>query len=451
VGESWKMRISLFPEVSALLVVLALGCSGSGTTPPDENPELPENPENPEACSTPVGIAAEPASTTVSARSQAESRFRVSNGCQSSSGPWNLTAIGTGTVVSVGTPSPAVLTLPAGGSQEVAVPLTSGDPGAGTVQLTATFQPSPARTASGSQTVRVPEPAPAPEGLPFGPFSLWKDPTSTHTVGVSSFTMSYDGTTWSHQGGQPHILSRIAAARAQGLKLVLAMTGGGHERYTTDGRFDIEKWKHGNPLFPGSGMDGYDNPEIKAAVEQAVADGVILGNSVMDEPSRWRSWGTKMNKPIVDSMCAYTKRIFPTLPVGALAVHWWRPQERYGVCDFIISQFEYDVMSGGDFGSETPAAFRDEGLRIAATNGVSIVFSLNILDGGPSGAGCGNDCPMSADQLRHAGLTLGPEGSGLLLWRYDAETMGQQVYQSATEDIADELRSLPFESWRRTR
>jgi hypothetical protein len=235
------------------------------------------------------------------------------------------------------------------------------------------------------------------------------------------------------------------------LKLVLAMTGGGHERYTTDGRFDIEKWKHGSPLHSGSGMDGYDaNPEIKAAVEQAVADGVILGNSVMDEPSRSRSWGSGMTKAIVDSMCAYTKRIFPTLPAGVLAVHWWRPQEHYGVCDFIVSQFEYDVRPGGGPGSDTPTAFRDAGLAVAAADRVSIVFSMNILDGGPADAGCGSDCQMSPAELRNAGLILGPAGSGLLMWRYDTEMMGQPVYQTAVEDIAADLRSREVESWRRS-
>jgi hypothetical protein len=443
-----KMRPALLARISALLVVLTLGCSGSETTPP-EVPEVPEDPEGPEACTTPVAIGAEPASVTVTARSQAQSRFLVSNSCASSSGPWNLSAIGMGMVLSVGTPSPAVLTLQAGSSQEVVVPLTSGDAGAGTVQLTASDEVSPTRTASGSQSVTVREPETAPAGLPFGPFRLWTNATSTETVGVSSFTMSYDGTTWLRQGGEPHILSRIAAAREKGLKLVLAMTGGGHERYTSDGRFDIEKWKHGNPLYPGSGMDGYDNAEIKAAVEQAVSDGVILGNAVMDEPSRWRSWGRGMTKATVDAMCAYVKRIFPTLPVGALAVHWWRPQEHYRVCDFIISQFEYDVRSGGSFGSETPAAFRDEGLAVAAADGISIVFSLNILDGGPSAAGCGNVCEMTPDELRNAGLTLGPAGSGLLMWRYDTEMMSQPIYQSAMQDIAGELRSLSSKSWRR--
>jgi hypothetical protein len=157
-----------------------------------------------------------------------------------------------------------------------------------------------------------------------------------------------------------------------------------------------------------------------------------------------------MTKPIVDSMCAYARKIFPTLPVGVLAVHWWRPQEHYGVCDFIVSQFEYDVRPGGGPGSDTPAAFRDAGLAVAAADRVSIVFSMNVLDGGPAAASCGRDCQMTASELRNAGLVLGPAGAGLLMWRYDTEMMRQPVYQSAMEDIASDLRARPVKRWLRS-
>jgi len=265
--------------------------------------------------------------------------------------------------------------------------------------------------------------------------------------------MSLDFTTWRDEGdGRPHILARIDAARAKGLKLVLTLTGGGTDRYTTNGRFDLEKWKHGNPLYPGSGMDGYDTSAITEAVAQAVADGVVLGSSVMDEPSRMASWGP-MTKAVVDTMCAYVKGIFPTLPVGVFAVHWWRREEHYGVCDFIVSQFEYDVRDGGGQGTETPTAFRDAGLAMAAADRVSIVFSMNILGGGHSGPDCtrdGKECLMSASELRDAGLILGPAGSGLLMWRYDSTIMGQAAYQSAMDDIAADLRARPAKSWRRS-
>ena len=305
------------PTISALLASFALSCSGDGSAPI----------EAPEDCTTPVTVTPEPASASILAQSEAQSHFVVSNGCPSSSGPWNMTASGAGAVASVGTPSPSVMTLDGGAAMEVIVPLVSGAPGSGTVQLVATSTGSPSRMSSGTQNVTVTTSPPPPHrrrrhhhhllgGYHLVPLSLWKTAGTTETIGVSSFSMSLDFTTWSDQGeSRPHILTRIDAARARGLKLVLTLTGGAHERYITNGRFDIEKWKHGNPLYSGSGMDGYNTSTITTAVAQAVADGVVLGSSVMDEPSRTTSWGP-MTKAVVDTMCAYVKGIFPTLPVG---------------------------------------------------------------------------------------------------------------------------------------
>jgi len=297
-------------------------------------------------------------------------------------------------------------------------------------------------------------------GLPFGPTDLWPR-TGTLTADVSSFTMSMDFTSWSNQGlSQPHILKRIADARAKGLKLVLAMTGGSHDQYLklgpngTDSVFDIEKWKHGNPAFAGSGMDGYkliaDGGALTQAqrdvIIKAIADGVILGNNVMDEPPH-SSWGGVMTKPIVDQMCEYVKGIFPTLPVGVVAVQWWHRNEHYQVCDFIISQFEYDVKPGGGPGFDTPTAFRDSGLVVDSTDHVSVVFSMNLLHGGTADGTCGHDCPMNTTQVRDAGLTLGRDGAGLLMWQYNAGFMANN--QSAFSTIFNDLKARPMKSWRR--
>jgi hypothetical protein len=103
------------------------------------------------------------------------------------------------------------------------------------------------------------------------------------------------------------IITQINAARALRHKLFLAMTGGAHSTYITNGKFDLAKWK--------ATMNTFDTPAIEAAVAAAVADGTVLGNSVMDEPEHV-SWGGNMTKPLVDQMAAYVKDIFPTLPVG---------------------------------------------------------------------------------------------------------------------------------------
>ncbi|HZN98571.1 MAG TPA: hypothetical protein VFB61_12640, partial [Gemmatimonadales bacterium] len=89
------------PTIAALLASFALGCSGGGSAPI----------EAPEDCTTPVTVTPEPASISVLPQSEAQAHFVVSNGCPSSSGPWNMTASGAGAVASVGTPAPSGMTL----------------------------------------------------------------------------------------------------------------------------------------------------------------------------------------------------------------------------------------------------------------------------------------------------------------------------------------------------
>ena len=90
------------------------------------------------------------------------------------------------------------------------------------------------------------------------------------------------------------------------------LTGGGHAGYKTDGKFDMAKWQ--------AVMNTYDTPAIKAAVSDGVADGTLILNNVMDEPSV-TDWGGVMTKPMLDDMARIVKTMFPTLPVG-VTVRW---------------------------------------------------------------------------------------------------------------------------------
>jgi hypothetical protein len=257
------------------------------------------------------------------------------------------------------------------------------------------------------------------------------------------------------QGVSPsNIVSRLGAARAVKAGLMLNMTGGNHEKYMTDGVFDYAKWK--------AAMDAYNTPTIRQAIAAAVADGTIVGNSVMDEPhvhgtgdgNTWGPAGT-MTKERVDQMCSYAKAIFPTLPVGVAQRHGaFEPTKSYRVCEFIISSY------GNRFGSVT--AFRDEGLAMARRDGHAIIFAFNILNGGvqdregtwdcigTGGKGTHEpNCRMTPAQVREAGMVLGPAGCALSMWRYDAAFMANPENQRAFKDVAARLATLPAKACRR--
>ncbi len=254
--------------------------------------------------------------------------------------------------------------------------------------------------------------------------------------GTAPFTMSLDGYT------ADNIVSRIAQARSRNLRLMMNMTGGSHENYKSNGRFDLAKWQ--------ARMNTYNTPAVKQAVAAAVADGIIIGNSVMDEPhneTEAAGWGGNLTKAMVDGMCGYVKQIFPTLAVGVVHDHrQFEPEKNYNTCDFVVSQYR---LSKG-----TITDFRDGGVAFARRSGVGIIFSLNVLHGGTPGTACekwGNDlsgklCPMTPQQVRDWGLMLGTAGCALNMWRFEPAYYNKPEVQQALREVADSMAKLPRKS-----
>ena len=281
-----------------------------------------------------------------------------------------------------------------------------------------------------------PTPPAIARGVPFGPFALWTDGQRIQTA--VAFTGSQDYTS------PETVIPTIANARAAGHRLILVLTGGGAAEYSTNGKFDLAKWKRR--------MDQYATTPIRDAIAAGVADGTVLGNSLMDEPEH-RKWGGVVTKPLLDSMAAYARRYFPTLPMGPshgpTGYYQWRPTERYRVVDYVLNQYNYWVTNGD------VAAWRDRVLAQARLDGVGVAFSMNILDGGqnaprdgtwtcPSGTSAGRGtyepaCRMTAAQIRTYGQELGPSGCAMLMWRYDSLALAGTDNQHAMRDVAATL------------
>jgi hypothetical protein len=290
-----------------------------------------------------------------------------------------------------------------------------------------------------SSAITVAEGADSLQGISFGPFASWRD--SSLLSNTSSFNLSVDATS------ADVIISRINAARTKGVKLILAMTGGSHSNYLTNGVFDLAKWQ--------AKMNTFNTSAIKAAVAAGVADGTIIGNSVMDEPNHF-TWGPvgTMTKAEVDQMAAYAKAMFPTLAMGVSQKHnSFEPTKSYSVIDFINDQYE---LREGDV-----TKFRDDGLALARRDGHAVIFSINLLDGGTIVPGCpipetggtgtySNRCRVTPAQLEAWATVLGPAGCALTMWRYDTAFMSVVENQRAFQKIAALLAPLPRKACRRS-
>ena len=126
----------------------------------------------------------------------------------------------------------------------------------------------------------------------------------------------------------------------------------------------------------------------------------------------------------------------------------FEPANSYTVCEFLITQYAHRK------GNVT--TWRDNALSIIRRDDMSVIFSLNVLDGGvqdKSGAydcagtgGLGTNqpnCRMTPQQVRDFGQALGPAGCALFAWRHDGTFMGKPENQAAISELAIVLAGLP--------
>ena len=282
-------------------------------------------------------------------------------------------------------------------------------------------------------------------GIPYGPVALWTK--NKLNYGPAPFTASQNFI------NADTLILQINAARNKGQRLMLAMTGGPSERYTTNGQFDMAKWK--------KTLNTYNKSALKTAVAAAVLDGTVIGNQMIDEPET-KQWGTVLTKAMIDQMAASVKAIFPTLPVGlnhGPPGYKWRATERYTKVDYVLYQYNHYFTSGNI------VAWRDAVLAQAKLDGVRPALSLNILNGGKQDRGDGNydcvgagmggygtrypNCVMTADQVRTWGKALVPYACFMMMWEYNAAYMSKSANQLAFKDVAALAASKPKPSCKR--
>ena len=259
----------------------------------------------------------------------------------------------------------------------------------------------------------------------FGPYDMYRGPNAA------------EGFTAGHTYADPQrLVSLLARLRTNQQRAFLALTGGSHDQYITDRKFDLVKWK--------AGLARYDTPVLKAALKKGVADGTILGYNMLDEPPH-PSWGGVLTKATVDTMAAYCREILPFMLCGVAVDHRWRTAERYRLVDFIITQ---SWMERG-----TAAEFRDSAVAVAKQNGVALALSINLF-GARQSPGCeprGNQCLMRPVDVREWGRAFvsEPYACAVIMWHYEDDMWRRPEYQAQFRDVANVARQRVAKSCRR--
>jgi hypothetical protein len=201
-------------------------------------------------------------------------------------------------------------------------------------------------------------------------------------------------------------------------------------------------------------MSTYNTATIRNAIASAVSAGIVIGNTMIDEPETVK-WGGNLTKPTIDAMAVYARAIFPTLPMGiniGPPAYKWRSSERFTKLDWVRYQYSWWVSEGN------VSAWKSAVLDQANRDGVIAAFSLNVLDGGYKdksgswdcpGSGKGTyapNCQMVPDQVRSYGKVLGPSGCFLMMWRYSDAYMSKTANQDAFRDVASATNSAPRRS-----
>jgi hypothetical protein len=293
-------------------------------------------------------------------------------------------------------------------------------------------------------------------GRPFGSYGLYAAGVTPTPLNLSNAAPSPSG-----------IVNLLHAARANRLRLVLALTGGPHSathlgcclsKINGVVQFDRKKWD--------AVMAKFNTATIRNAVAAAVADGTVIGASVMDEPyvhgtggkATWGPAGT-MTKLRVDGLCGAVQKIFPTLPAGVSHPPLeWQRDKSYKVCQFIW----------GGVGGTTVTEFtanKNAALALGVRDHHAILFNLNVINGGRkdtdgnyncTGTGQAGKgtwyplCRMPAAYMRERGLIVGPAGCALSMWTYNSTYWSRTDNRQAFKDIAAKVATVPAKACRRS-
>jgi hypothetical protein len=245
--------------------------------------------------------------------------------------------------------------------------------------------------------------------LPFGPFHLPD----------SSFGPPYTGAFRALDPATAN--ATLDAARKAGFRLIINLTGSRRQFQEADGAFSLAKFK--------ALLDGFRAFDFAPYV----ADGTVIGHMLFDEPQDPTNWN---GKPVpfaeIEAAAAYSKQLFPALPVGVAGPPSFLQGSTWRALDFGFAQY---TTRRGDV-----ATWAGNEVNAAQVSKLGLVLSINVLSGN-------NGAQVTADQLLTWGTTLArePSACALLMWKYDEAYFGNASIASAVASVAQAAkgRSAP--------
>jgi hypothetical protein len=201
----------------------------------------------------------------------------------------------------------------------------------------------------------------------------------------------------------------LPMVRDAGMHVTLRMTDD-HDRYITNGDFDIDKWKTQVAVWADSG------------VQEFIDDHTLIGHMLLDDIDTFE--GLNPTAEELDEMAKYSKEVLPHLMTFVRQRATWMPvpnnsRSAYKYLDAVDNQYK---STDGD-----AATYAQTEYDTAKALHVQVIQGMNIADGGDGSSGQPGwregKYAMSADEITEYGnaLLTVPSIQLFLLWEYDAE------------------------------
>jgi hypothetical protein len=245
-------------------------------------------------------------------------------------------------------------------------------------------------------------------GIPFG---TWALPTS-------EFGEVYNGAM--RNIAPNHLLRELAAIKARGGRVVLALAGPEWFFKDKNGYFSLSMWKERIDRFKGVDFTSY------------LDDGTIIGHYMIDEPNDPVNWtGRPVEGPMLEQMAAYSKQLWPKLAtvVRAKPTYMGRWGNIYRHLDVAWAQW---WTTQGD-----PKDYIRREVVEAQRLGLALITGLNIRKGGPKHTN------LDPDIARSAGSALLAEEypCAFISWEWDDAYMARADVKAAMANLSQKAEN----------
>jgi hypothetical protein len=249
-------------------------------------------------------------------------------------------------------------------------------------------------------------------GIPFG---TWALPTS-------SFGTVFNGAVRNIWPGE--LLGELAAIKARGGRIVLAMAGYEGHFKDRNGHFSLSMWK--------DRIDRYKGVDFSSYIE----DGTIIGHYMIDEPNDPVNWTNQpVPGPMLEEMAAYSKELWPKMATVVRVEPAYLGQ--WGGYRHLDAAWAQWVSRKGD-----PAAYIRDQVAIAQRLGLTLITGLNISKGAP------NNTPMPASMVQSAGSALlaSDYPCAFISWEYDGRYLARSDIKSVMSQLSQKAAAHPARS-----